>query len=609
MPAMAPAAVVGPAAQLILQHPMSVLLLAGLLSVLVPWAVNRWKYRHIPGPFSWPLIGDLPWIVQYGLHDYGLMCQRKYGRIFKIYTGNTMTLMVADPEISKRLTYKMINRSVPAQLRLETKDDAINTTGLAAASGEMWRTMRMAWQPAFQSGSLEGYTDLMDDCATQLAQYLHKKGESGEVVEIWRALGKMTLAVVGSTAYGVNFHTMPGHELTADQEAEGVALQDACQTLFTTMGIRGGSKWQVVNILLPVARPVVSWLARTFPDQRLLLARQARHTIRDVSLQLINRWRRGHTTDISAVAAGATAAAAAFAPHGPLPDHAAAAAGANTQEQPLVESIADIGQDSLSGKGPASCVKVPGASGAEDAKVMLRRAQGKGVNPGSFLGLMLNTKDSTTGQPFQDDVIVAQSNTFILAGYETTANTLSFCIYNIARDPEVQRRLLQEVDQFGRDRRVTYQDLDKFPFIEAVVRESLRLYPPATILNRRVKAGGFVLTRDIVVPEGVGVFPFLYGYQRSPEYWPAAEEFRPERWLPDGKHLAPTTPDAWTPFGSGARMCIGWRFALQEAKISLVRLYQHQTYRLLPGQVPLALQQNLTLSPKNGVKVHVIPRA
>jgi hypothetical protein len=69
---------------------------------------------------------------------------------------------------------------------------------------------------------------------------------------------------------------MPGHELTADQEAEGVALQDACQTLFTTMGIRGGSKWQVVNILLPVARPVVSWLARTFPDQRLLLARQVR---------------------------------------------------------------------------------------------------------------------------------------------------------------------------------------------------------------------------------------------------------------------------------------------------------------------------------------------
>lgn len=57
--------------------------------------------------------------------------------------------------------------------------------------------------------------------------------------------------------------------------------------------------------------------------------------------------------------------------------------------------------------------------------------------------------------------IVAQSNTFILAGYETTANTLSFCIYSITRHPDIQRRLLQEVDAFGRDRRVMYQDLDK----------------------------------------------------------------------------------------------------------------------------------------------------
>ncbi len=57
--------------------------------------------------------------------------------------------------------------------------------------------------------------------------------------------------------------------------------------------------------------------------------------------------------------------------------------------------------------------------------------------------------------------LVAQSNTFILAGYETTANTLSFCVYNIARDPNIQSRLLQEVDAFGRDKRVTYQDLDK----------------------------------------------------------------------------------------------------------------------------------------------------
>jgi len=66
----------------------------------------------------------------------------------------------------------------------------------------------------------------------------------------------------------VNFHTLPGQH-SADEQAEGSALQNACQTLFATMGIKNGSLWQLVNILLPVARPLVSWLARNFPDARL----------------------------------------------------------------------------------------------------------------------------------------------------------------------------------------------------------------------------------------------------------------------------------------------------------------------------------------------------
>lgn len=139
--------------------------------------------------------------------------------------------MVCDPELCKRLTMRLIDRSRPVQLRTETQQDLINTTGLAAArcvaanktdaagldghsdwpaaggqpcnrtfkqlllaahsvlcvnalrfwfcawlSGELWRTMRLAWQPAFQSGSLEGYTDLMDDCAAQLAQVRDMRG-------------------------------------------------------------------------------------------------------------------------------------------------------------------------------------------------------------------------------------------------------------------------------------------------------------------------------------------------------------------------------------------------------------------------------------------------
>lgn len=71
----------------------------------------------------------------------------------------------------------------------------------------------------------------------------------------------------------VNFHTMPGHH-TADEQAEGSTLQTACQTLFETMGLRSGSRWQLAAILCPVARPLISWLANTFPDRRLVASKQ-----------------------------------------------------------------------------------------------------------------------------------------------------------------------------------------------------------------------------------------------------------------------------------------------------------------------------------------------
>jgi cytochrome P450 len=114
---------------------------------------------------------------------------------------------------------------------------------------------------------------------------------------------------------------------------------------------------------------------------------------------------------------------------------------------------------------------------------------------------------------------------------------------------------------------------------------------------------GFPCTQ-MVAPAGTSVLCFLYDYQRSAEYWPKALEFLPERWLP-GSDLAPSTPDAWTPFGAGPRMCVGRRFVMQQAVTALVRLYQHQVYRLEPGQVPLKLQQVIALVPTHGVRVRV----
>eukprot|EP00775_Hariotina_reticulata_P011712 gene11712-11857_t len=464
-----------------------------------------------------------------------------------------MMLVVCDPLAARRVNLRLTNRQMGAQLRLEEGDQVFDSQGLVAARDEQWHTLRGAWQPAFQSGSLEGYSEVMDDCAAQLARRLEEVGQSGQVVDLAQELKKMTLQVVGSTAFGVDFQTLP-EEPCHSTNTPGQKLLTACQTILNSGGMSATSIYVILNALFPGSW-LVGLLASTWPDQPLRELKQARRTIRQVSMDLINQWRVDHQAGITQPAATASCSG-------------------EVARSSLLPSLSD-GQ--------------PEETGVTSASLTHNRKKKKEV-------------------PWTDMQVVAQSNEFILAGFETTANTLAFCVYNIAAHPLVQRRLLQEIDALGRHRKITHPDLALFPYTEAVVRETLRLFPPATILNRGTALANFEVAPGVVVDPGTLVATFLYGYQRDPEYWPCADSFMPERWLLGETQLAPSTPEAWTPFGSGSRMCVGWRFALQEAKIALIRLYQHQTYELVPHQVPLATEHTLMLAPKHGVRVQVLSR-
>ncbi len=174
--------------------------------------------------------------------------------------------------------------------------------------------------------------------------------------------------------------------------------------------------------------------------------------------------------------------------------------------------------------------------------------------------------------------------------------------------------MLAEVDAFGRGRQVTYADLagGSFPYLEACMKESMRLFPAAIMTHREVnKDEGFELMPGVRLRKGEMIYTSTYCVQRDEEYWPAALEFRPERFLPEGSALAPTVPleQVFTPFGAGPRMCIGYRFAQQEVVITLARLFQAFTFELAEGMVPLPLVTNLTMSPRNGVQCRVVRRA
>ena len=161
-----------------------------------------------------------------------------------------------------------------------------------------------------------------------------------------------------------------------------------------------------------------------------------------------------------------------------------------------------------------------------------------------------------------------QAKTLFFAGYETTATSLSWAQYLLAKNPAVQRRLVEEVDRVAPRRCLTVADVDAMPYLEQVFKESLRLYSPIHSLSRVAledcELGGYH------IPKGATAMVSLYALHRLPQYWPDPERFDPERFSVEGS--ANQHRFAYLPFAAGHRNCIGASLAMIEAKLMLAQI-------------------------------------
>ena len=171
--------------------------------------------------------------------------------------------------------------------------------------------------------------------------------------------------------------------------------------------------------------------------------------------------------------------------------------------------------------------------------------------------------------------VIANAITSLAAGYETTSTLLTHAAYSLAMNPEKQEKLRKEIkDAYeAAGNKINYEDLSTLKYLDAVICETLRLYPPAIRFDRQctqdyildVKIEG--QQRKLSLKRGDVVrFP-AYAVHHDPKYYPNPEQWEPERFMPENKHLL--TPYTYIPFGAGPRNCIGMRFALLEAKLAL----------------------------------------
>lgn len=155
-----------------------------------------------------------------------------------------------------------------------------------------------------------------------------------------------------------------------------------------------------------------------------------------------------------------------------------------------------------------------------------------------------------------DDLLVSQCATMFAAGFETSATTQGFTLYELAKKPEAQKRALAEIDEFLKrhENRLTYDCTSEMPFLEACVDETLRMYPVLPVLTREV-IDNYTFPTGLSVDKGVRVHIPVWHIHRHPDYFPEPELYKPERFLPENKQNI--KPYTYLPFGEGPRICLG----------------------------------------------------
>ena len=192
--------------------------------------------------------------------------------------------------------------------------------------------------------------------------------------------------------------------------------------------------------------------------------------------------------------------------------------------------------------------------------------------------------------------------TFLAAGHETTAITLVWTFYLLAQYPEVRNKLQDEIRSVLAGRKPTLDDFAKLPYLDWVLNESMRLYPPAW-LQMRVVAKETELD-GVRLPVGTLLILSQWVIQRLPDIWQDAEVFKPERW--DAEQNQQVPPGAYFPFGGGPRTCIGMPLAQLEARLILTSILQSYTPQPVAGYTP-GFQPTITLRPKRHLQVNLMP--
>lgn len=218
-----------------------------------------------------------------------------------------------------------------------------------------------------------------------------------------------------------------------------------------------------------------------------------------------------------------------------------------------------------------------------------------------LISLLLALKNEAGERALDDHQIRDHLLTMYIAGHDTTAHTLSFALYLLAKHPEILKKLRESIKSILKENELSFKELKEMDYLDKVIHETMRLYPTAWSINRISHED--IRYKEYFFPKGTTFFLPQYLVHRHPDYWLKPEEFRPEHF--DHEEVANRHKFAFFPFGGGPRNCIGYHLAMMELKVALVHIVLNFDFD--PNDIPaMDVDARITMGPKPLLKLRPI---
>ncbi|XP_055852788.1 probable cytochrome P450 6a20 [Episyrphus balteatus] len=227
------------------------------------------------------------------------------------------------------------------------------------------------------------------------------------------------------------------------------------------------------------------------------------------------------------------------------------------------------------------------------------------IKRNDFMDLMIDMKNSGAGLTVEQ--IAAQAFIFFVAGYETSSTTMGFALYELALNQEIQDKLRTEINSRydQHNGQFKYEAMAEMPYMEKVIKETLRKYAPSLALLRKCRDDYPTKNPNFTIPKGTMIFIQVDAIQNDPELYPNPDKFDPERFSPE--EVQKRHPMTWLPFGDGPRNCVGLRFGKMQINVGLAMLLRNYKFNVCEKtQIPLEFDiKNPLLSSKGGIYLRV----